>query len=38
MALRLQQQVDRNNSVFGVTTTQNDQRSRTVSILVSATF
>jgi hypothetical protein len=38
LALRLQQQVNRNNSVFGVTTTQNDQRSRTVSILVSATF
>jgi hypothetical protein len=38
LALRLQQQVDRNNSLFGVTTTQNDQRSRTVSILVSATF
>ncbi|MBC7380105.1 MAG: hypothetical protein H7346_22070 [Burkholderiaceae bacterium] len=38
LSLRLQQQVDRNNSSFGGATTQNDQRSRTASIIVSATF
>jgi hypothetical protein len=38
LAARVQQQVDRNSSVFGVTTTKNDQRSRTVSLFLSATF
>ena len=38
LSARLQEQVDRNNSVFGVTAMQNDQRSRTLSLLLSATF